>query len=288
MPQTLRTILCPVDFDEDSLRALQTAGELARLLGATVFASHVLTPVGADMTADRVDACVAEQENVRERLLGLCHDRLGGVRYEVLTRTGDPAVAIIHVAEELKADLVVIATHASHRKPRAFPGSVAEHVLRESICPVMTVRPSAAGYPDAVGRHMTTAPITITPATPVARVRQLMEQHRLRSFPVLEDDKVAGIVTDRDLATSDATDDTTIGLLMTRDVVVVLPTASVQEAARLLLECEVDSLPVVDKGKLVGIITRSDILKAFAGVETVTGHGLRGVFAKRSPSASRG
>lgn len=266
MSQSFRTILSPVGFDENSLKALQTAGELARLAGATVFVLHVIAPSLGHVP---VDASVAKERATKERLMGVCHDLLGNLRYEALTRTGDPAIAIIRAEEELHADLVVIATHASHQKPRTFPGSVAERVVRESICPVVTVRPSASGDPDAVGTHMTPAPLTTSPDTTVARVQQMMARDRCRWLPVLESGELVGIVTDRDIAFSDTTPDTTIGLLMTREVTAVSPRTSLQEAARLLLECDVDGLPVLDNGKLVGIITRSDILKVFAEVEPV-------------------
>lgn len=267
MEQSFRTILSPVDFDENSLQALQTAGRLARLADATVFVLHVLTPDIPSLTRAALDAYIAAEQVARERLAGICRDQLEGVRYEILTRTGDAAIAVIRAAEELNADLVVIATHAGRSKPKPFPGSVAERIIRESICPVVTVRPGASGDPDAVGTHMTRAPVTVSPDTVVSRAQQMMTENRLRWVPVLDGDKVAGIVTDRDIASSDSTADTAIGLLMTREVVVVSPRASLQEAARLLLDCEIDGLPVVDKQRLVGIVTRSDILKVFAGVE---------------------
>jgi len=265
MPQSFRIILSPIDFDENSLKALQTAGELARLSSATVYVLHVLPPVSPGLTQAQVDACVAIERVAKERLMGICQDHLDDLRYEVVTRTGDPAIAIIRVEEELKADLVVIATHVSRSKPKAFPGSVAERVVRESICPVVTVRPSASGDPDAVGTHMTLAPLTTSADTTVARVRQLMARDHVRWVPVVEGGEVAGIVTDRDIF-NDTTPDTTIGLLMTREVIAVSPRTSLQEAARLLLECEVNGLPVVDNRKLVGVITTSDILKVFADV----------------------
>jgi len=132
---------------------------------------------------------------------------------------------------------------------------------------VLTVRPSPSGDADAVGSHMTPNPLVASPDLTVDRVRQMMSQSRVRSLPVLEGDKVVGMVTDRDLAFSDATGDTAIGLLMTRDVVPVSPMTSMREAALLLFESEVEGLPVVDNQKLVGIITRSDILKVFAETE---------------------
>jgi CBS domain-containing protein/nucleotide-binding universal stress UspA family protein len=263
MTQAFRTILSPIDFDANSLGALQTAAELARSTGATIFVLHVVTPPGPGPTRSQLDSYLAGEHGASERLKVICRDRLGDLRYEIVTRTGDPAIAIIRTAEEVKADLVVIATHANRGRWRAFAGSVAERVIRESICPVVSVRPSAAGDPDAVGVHMTLGPVTISPDTPVALVRQMMARGRLRCIPVLQNDQLVGIVTDRDIAFSDPAPTATTGDLMTRDLVIVAPRTSIQEAARLLVECEVDALPVVEDQKLLGIITRSDILKGF-------------------------
>jgi len=267
MPHSFRSILSAVDFDENSLKALETAAELARLAGAALFVLHILPTAGSSPKPAGVDALVAREQAVKEKLTGLCRDRLAGLRYEVLTRTGDPAIGIIHAEEELNADLVVIATHSGRMKPRPFSGSVAERIIRESICPVLTVRPSPSGDADAVGSHMTPSPLIASPDSTVDRVWQMMSQSRLRSLPVLEGDKVVGMVTDRDLAFSDATGDTAIGLLMTRDVVPVSPMTSMREAALLLFESEVEGLPVIENQKLVGMITRSDILKVFAQAE---------------------
>jgi CBS domain/Universal stress protein family len=132
--------------------------------------------------------------------------------------TGDPAICIIRMVEELPADLVVIATHASRNRPKPFPGSVAERIIRESICPVVTVRPSATGDPDAVGTHMTPAPTTISVDTTIARVEQMMAQYRLRWFPVVTGTEVVGIVTDRDVASCYTAAETTVGAMMTREV----------------------------------------------------------------------
>ncbi len=281
-------ILIPIDFDDNSLEAMRTAAALARLAGATVFILHVIPTVAPALTTAVVDACVAEEQAARDRLAEIARTQLDGVRFEVLTRTGDPAIGIVRAAEEVDANLVVIAAHGAHRHPRTFFGSVAERVVRESICPVMTVRPSAAGDIDAIGSHMTANPVTASPNLSVDAVRQMMTRNRVRSLPVLENDKVVGIVSDRDLAFSDATPDTAVGMLMTRDVIAVSPRTSLQEAARLLFECEVEGLPVVDKEKFVGFVTRSDILKAFSGLEPPRPHPLRAVLARRTPTVARG
>lgn len=281
-------ILSPIDFDDNSLEALRTAASLARLAGATVFILHIVPSAAPALTTALVDACVAEEQAARDRLAEIARTQLDGIGFEVLTRTGDPAIGIVRAAEEVNAELVVIAAHGAHRRSRTSFGSVAERVVRESICPVMTVRPSAAGDADAVGSHMTPNPVTASPNLSVEAVRQVMARNRVRTLPVLENDKVAGILSDRDIAFSDATPDTAIGMLMTRDVVAVSPRTSLQEAARLLFECEIDGLPVVDKEKFVGFITRSDILKAFSGLEPPRAHPLRAVLARRTPTVARG
>lgn len=269
MVSLFQKVLSPVDFDEASVSAMKTAAEIVRLTGGKLFVLHVLARPISGMTPAQLDSFVRDQEQVRERLEKLCHDRLGDLPCEILTRTGDPAIAIIHAEDEIKPDLIVVATDTAAAKPPSFPGGVAERVIRESLCPVLMVRPGAAGDPATVGMHMTAAPFTLLPETPVARVQQMMARDRFRWAPVVADGSVVGIVTDRDLASSDADPATAIGLLMTRDVVTVTPATSLQEAARELLECEVDGLPVVEDGKLVGVITRSDILKVFAGVEPI-------------------
>ena len=263
MPQFFRTILSPVDFDDNSLRALQTSAELARLAGAKIFALHVIASARPGLSRAELDARLAGEKEASERLKSLCDRHLNDLKYEVLTRTGDPAIAIVRTAEELGADLIVIATHAARRRPGAFAGSVAERVIREALCPVISVRPSAAGDPDAVGVHMTPGPVTISAGVTIERIRQMMARGRLRCIPVVENEKLVGIVTDRDIAFSDASPTTTAGLLMTRDLVTVSPRTSIQEAARLLVECEIDALPVLENQRLVGMVTRSDILKAF-------------------------
>jgi CBS domain-containing protein len=250
---------------------------------ATVVVLHVLPLSSTPPTADELDATVAQEQLALARLARICEELLRGIPSETVARTGDPAICIIRVAEELKADLVVIATHASRRKPKPFPGSVAERVIRESICPVVTVRPNATGDPDAVGTHMTPAPTTISIDTTVARVQQMMAENRLRWFPVVTGSEVVGIVTDRDLASCYAAAETTVGAMMTREVVAISSRTSMQEAARQLLECDVDGLPVVDNGKLVGVITRSDILKMFADVEESPHIGPRRVLVRTNP-----
>ncbi len=104
--------------------------------------------------------------------------------------------------------------------------------------------------------------------------RQLMAKHRVNQLPVLENEKLVGIVTDRDIRDAYPTsmminrgkeidrfaDSVTVEEVMTHDVMVVRPDTALTTAVALLRRHRIGSLPVMKSGKLVGIITRSDIL----------------------------
>jgi len=104
--------------------------------------------------------------------------------------------------------------------------------------------------------------------------RQLMAKHRVNQLPVLENEKLVGIVTDRDIRDAYPTsmminrgkeidrfaDSVMVEEVMSHDVMVVRPDMPLAAAVGLLRRHRIGSLPVMKSGKLVGIITRSDIL----------------------------
>ena len=125
-----------------------------------------------------------------------------------------------------------------------------------------------------VGQKMTKKPVTIAPDASLAAVRKKMGG-KFRRVPVVENGKMVGIVTDRDLREHKGMlDKTKVNAVMTKKVVTVTSATPIERAARLLLRRKIGGLPVVDDGKLVGIITTSDLLKALVrlvgGEEGVT------------------
>ena len=128
-----------------------------------------------------------------------------------------------------------------------------------------------------VSELMTTPPITSGPDTPVVEARQLMVDKRIRHLLVTEGSKLLGIVTDRDIRLNLPSPATslsvweinyllarmTVASVMTKTVVTVDPRRDVREAAQLILYHKIGALPVVDGGVLVGIITETDLLRAF-------------------------
>ena len=142
MSRLFKRILCPIDFDENSMAALDIAAELARENNATLYVMHaVFTPLGAPGFPLEPHPVVSEQPSTQE-IAEVARNRLGRkVKHEVIVKTGKPAESIIQAAEDLDVDLIVMATHGRSGVARLFLGSVAEHVVRGAQRPVLSVRP---------------------------------------------------------------------------------------------------------------------------------------------------
>jgi acetoin utilization protein AcuB len=122
---------------------------------------------------------------------------------------------------------------------------------------------------------MTPNPITIDPLTTLPEAHKLMKECHIRRLPVVEHDKVVGILTLGDVREASPSDATSLSIfelnyllakltvekIMTRDPIVIAPTATIREAAQLMLDHKLGGLPVVENDKLVGIITESDIFR---------------------------
>lgn len=120
----------------------------------------------------------------------------------------------------------------------------------------------------SVADHMSPRVVTADPQMPVADAKALFAKHRIRQLPVLRRDRVVGIITDRDVRSS-RDPKRKVADAMTAKPLVISPHASVDEAARLLRTYKIGALPVVDGGKLVGILTGSDVLDAFVELSGV-------------------
>ena len=118
---------------------------------------------------------------------------------------------------------------------------------------------------------MTPAPVTIAPEAPLAAALAAMRQHEIRHLPVVDPDgRFVGIVTDRDLrqasfarfrSLTEVSRDLMVQDVMTCGVVTIDPRATVARAATVMFERRIGSLPVVENGQIVGILTERDLLK---------------------------
>ncbi len=131
-----------------------------------------------------------------------------------------------------------------------------------------------------VGRRMRTSLITVSKDETLARARELLHSHRIRHLPVVEGDRLLGILTDRDIrevspsSAAGISPDRTAAFLaqirvceaMVGEVHTVSPYTTIEEAARLMIERKIGCLPVTEAECLVGIITETDILGVLVDV----------------------
>lgn len=116
-----------------------------------------------------------------------------------------------------------------------------------------------------VKNWMITEVIVVSPQDTIERAIQLMKIHSIRHLPVVEGDKLVGLVTESDLRPYLTQDKLVLPLreVMILDPITVSPETYIDEAAKLIYKYKIGGLPVVNQGKLVGIITVTDILEAF-------------------------
>lgn len=93
-------------------------------------------------------------------------------------------------------------------------------------------------------------------------VLKILKNKHISGVPVLKDSKVVGIVTRTNLLQNP--EEEQLALLMTRNPITISPGSDLQTAARLLLENHIRRLPVVDEGKLVGLVTVADVVGTIA------------------------
>ena len=124
-----------------------------------------------------------------------------------------------------------------------------------------------------IANWMTRNPVCITRQDTLARAKELMDAGRFRRLPVIDNDKLVGIITERDLRQHwDYLDSTKVDAAMTPDPVTIAPRVTAEDVARLLLQHKIGGLPVVENGKLVGIVSTSDLLRAFLNVVQAAEH----------------
>ncbi len=129
-----RRICCPVDSSEPARAGLRVATDLCRRLGSELVLLHAETgpKVAKELprAGDDLEAWKAEAE------------RLGAQRVTVERTGGPPEIAIVTFATDSGVDLIVMGTHGRDDREHMLTGSVAESVVRNAPCPVLTVHPT--------------------------------------------------------------------------------------------------------------------------------------------------
>jgi len=136
----------PIDLSEESYRALEFALPLAKRFDATVHAVHVYE--GArELSSIATGPVLFSDTEISGRIAIEAERRCGtGLKSSMChVRSGKPFREIVAAAEELKADLIVIATHGNGGLKHLMLGSTAEKTVRYAPCPVLVIRQAARG-----------------------------------------------------------------------------------------------------------------------------------------------
>lgn len=142
-------ILCPTDFGESSLQALDLARALTAYHDATLYVLHV-SRRDADQLQETPEGGAPGMNTASARLDELVARRLGDVRHRCFVAVGKPADKIAEVSLGIGADLIVIGTPARSTLSRLLLGSVTKRVLEKSACPVLVALCNAGAILEVV------------------------------------------------------------------------------------------------------------------------------------------
>jgi acetoin utilization protein AcuB len=124
---------------------------------------------------------------------------------------------------------------------------------------------------------MTSDPITINSHDTLSKAKAIMDVGGFRRVPVVDNGRLIGILTERDLRKySGFLESTRVNAAMRTALITITPHDTVEDAARLMLRHKIGGLPIVDAGRLVGIITTTDLLRAFLIVVKAAGEIMQG------------
>jgi nucleotide-binding universal stress UspA family protein/predicted transcriptional regulator len=286
-------LLVPLDGSTLAERALDSAAEIARPDSLTVLVRVEETTQnppaeGADGSPRPGSGAVGSSsaaylQSIAETM------RSKGLRVDTDVRDGRPATQILEAAQAHEADVIVMGTHGRSGPARWLLGSVADEVVRHADRPVLlvSVRASVArsAGPLTIGDLLTGAPVVVREDEPLDVVLRKLLRQRVTGVGIVNTrGDLVGIVSEReltdwhdrvveDLAHQEAPAPgayarrlrTEIAAsIMTRPMPALDAATPLGRATRLFRERGAARLPVARDGKLVGILTRTDILRAMA------------------------
>jgi nucleotide-binding universal stress UspA family protein len=182
----LDNVLVATDFSSSSKVAMLYASSIARRHRAKLLIAHVASSKSEWAIMDRWRA---GQTEVMDHFIA---GRLDGIEHELLVRSGDVWPVLSQMISERSVDLVVVGTHGRTGVRKIILGSVAEDILRQSPCPVLTVGPNTSGQDPQIGPERILAPTGFAPQSLLAvKYAVLLAQDLHSSLALLH------VVTDR-------------------------------------------------------------------------------------------
>ncbi|HTS14956.1 MAG TPA: universal stress protein, partial [Candidatus Sulfotelmatobacter sp.] len=263
------------DGSPDAVRAMALAAGLSERDGVSV-----VVAASADLVAAQDPRWAIEA--VRRRVGA-------GASWRTEVLVGDPAIGLVHLAADGAHDLLCIGAHGQRHPWAPALGPVAHSVLERAAGSVLIVRSPAGAL--TAGRLMRAHPVSVRPDTPVGEAARTLLELGVKCLPVVDPEgRPVGILTLGDLlrragfgvrhslapALSDAelhsqlaqllAAGTACEMVMTRDVATATRATPVSGLLQEVGRRRIKRLLVIDgEGRLVGIVSRSDILRALAG-----------------------
>ena len=116
---------------------------------------------------------------------------------------------------------------------------------------------------------------SVAPSAPVLEAIRLMDEHNIGALLVMQGEKLAGIVSERDYARKvilkgRSSGDTPVSQIMTADVISVGPDSTTQQCMQLMTDKRVRHLPVVDAGRVVGMLSIGDLVRSVLAEQAQT------------------
>jgi CBS domain-containing protein len=144
---------------------------------------------------------------------------------------------------------------------------------------------------NSVREAMTEDPRSIGPSASVVEAARMVRDEHVGSLPITDGDTLVGMITDRDITTRVVAEaanlaTTSVGDVYSEDLISVGPDKDLEEALRLMARHQVRRLPVVEDGKLVGIVAQADIALTLSEDEQKTGELVEAI-SKRSEGERR-
>jgi CBS domain-containing protein/nucleotide-binding universal stress UspA family protein len=271
-------VLIAFDGSNSAWAALDKANRALPLERATVFiiAVGLLLPPSIGMLAggrshERYGASMSDSFGEEEAHAQLAKAVAGlkrlGVEAEAIFRCGDAAIEILAAAETLEIDVIVMGSNGRRPVGRFLHGSVSQAVVRRFRGMTLVVGPGRQLGTTAtlnVEDAMTAVPLKAQPTDTVQEVARLMSNADTGFIPLVKNGELVGVVTDRDIAVRavaaglDPVVLTSYSICSKPPVVVETGTA-IEHAIALMESHKIRRLPVMDGGKLVGVVTLGDL-----------------------------
>jgi len=149
---SLKNVLFATDFSRHSNEALPFVISIARKYGSTVFAAHVhsTSPLGALPPTVELQALASQAMKEARASMRELEGPLSGIPHEFIVCNGDIWDELSFIVGKKGIDLIVVGTHGRAGASRLLMGSVAERILRQAPCPVLTVGPNVSGEPGSI------------------------------------------------------------------------------------------------------------------------------------------